>query len=308
MPTETELPAVIAEQLAAFERLQPEFAASFQYVQEVQGQRRFPTFPIEATVYYLHALWICDCNDRFLRVPQLRKRYEGQRCLELLERWQAGETAGVVAFLQHKLEPVPFADITRQMDQHQHQEGERALLERLHQGRLILLNRGMNLLHALEPIVTLPPQRVLADVQEACGAYGQQPQQITQHLAEFTTYRRAVAQRNRRLMGWLGRQVTAQAANQPGQRSSRVAWPKMPEQAYAEVVIAGYVALPSRISALLRRRSAPSVPLEKAFVPVFPSDPEGRERITHDTRRCASALRAPWAKPSIGQAPIPSWS
>ena len=52
MPAETALPTLIAEQLAAFERLQPEFAASFHYVQEVQGQRRLPTFPIEASVRY----------------------------------------------------------------------------------------------------------------------------------------------------------------------------------------------------------------------------------------------------------------
>lgn len=108
MSTETLLPAVIAEHLAAFERLQPEFAASFLYVQEVQGQRRHPTFPIEASVRYLHALWVCACKDRLLSAPRTMERYEGRRCLELLERWQTGESAGVVEFLQHKLETLPL--------------------------------------------------------------------------------------------------------------------------------------------------------------------------------------------------------
>lgn len=104
MPTETAVPVLIAEHLAAFERLKVEFAASFQYAQQVQGQRRFPTFPIEAPVHYLHALWECACNDRLLSVPKRMERYAGQRCLDLLERWQTSEPAGVVEVLQHKLD------------------------------------------------------------------------------------------------------------------------------------------------------------------------------------------------------------
>jgi hypothetical protein len=47
----------LAEQkLAAFERLQPEFEASFRFIQEVHGQRRFATFPVAEMVHYLHAL------------------------------------------------------------------------------------------------------------------------------------------------------------------------------------------------------------------------------------------------------------
>ncbi len=34
------------QKLQAFELLQPEFEASFYFVQEVHGQRRFSTFPV----------------------------------------------------------------------------------------------------------------------------------------------------------------------------------------------------------------------------------------------------------------------
>jgi hypothetical protein len=84
MAEETVLPPVVAEKLATFEHLQPEFEASFRYIQDVQGQRRFPNFPIDAAVRYLHALWVCNCKDRLLSVPRTIERYEGERCLELL--------------------------------------------------------------------------------------------------------------------------------------------------------------------------------------------------------------------------------
>jgi hypothetical protein len=251
MPAETALPALIAEQLAAFERLQPEFAASFHYVQEVQGQRRFPTFPIEASVRYLHALWVCDCKDRLLSVPKTQERYEGQRCLELLERWQTGESAGVVAFLQRKLETLPFADITRQIEAQSREDGARALVERLEHGRLVLLNRGMNLLQALEPLCTFPEQRLLDEVRAACAHYGHQPDQIRHQLVEREAVRSAfvlhpaLAQRNMRVMDQLGVQITTDAPDQPGQRTWRVAKRTMPEGPYAEQVIRGYVALTS---------------------------------------------------------------
>ena len=251
MPAETTLPAVIAEQLAAFERLQPEFEASFHYVQEVQGQRRFPTFPIEASVRYLHALWVCACKDRLLSVPKTMERYEGQRCLDLLERWQTGESAGVVAFLQRKLDTLPFADISRQIQAQSREAGARALVERLEQGRRVLLNRGMNLLQALEPICTFPEQRLLDEVRAACAQYGHQPEQIRQQLNEREAARSAfvlhpaLAQRNMRLMDQLGVQITTEASDQPGQRTWRVAKRTMPEGPYAEQVIRGYVALTS---------------------------------------------------------------
>ncbi len=56
------------QKLEAFEQLQPEFEASFHFVQEVHGQRRFSTFPVMESVHYLHALWICECKDRLLSI------------------------------------------------------------------------------------------------------------------------------------------------------------------------------------------------------------------------------------------------
>jgi hypothetical protein len=249
MSKASKIPAVVAEQLAAFERLQPEFAASFHYVQEVQGQRRFPAFPIEASVRYLHALWVCDCKDRLLSAPKTRERYEGQRCLHLLERWQTGESAGVVAFLQRKLEPLPFADITRQIQALRREDGARALVERLEYGRRVLLHRGMNLLLALEPICTFPEQRLVDEVRATCAHYGHQPDQIRHQLLEREAARAAfvlhpaLAQRNMRVMDQLGVQITTDAPDQPGQRTWRVAKRTMPEGPYAEQVIRGYVAL-----------------------------------------------------------------
>lgn len=251
MAEEIALPSLIVKKLATFERLQPEFEASFHYVEDVQGQRRFPTFPIDATVRYLHALWVCDCKDRLLSVPKTIERYEGKRCLELLSRWQTGEVAEVVEFLQRKLDAQPFSILTRQIEGLQRKESDGALIERLKHGRLILLNRAMNLMQALEPIFTLPAQRMLADVQIACAHYNHQPEQIQQQLAELETdlyapaAYPALARRNMLAMNKLGMLVTAGSADQPGRRSARAAAPTMPEQPYAEEVITGYVEMTS---------------------------------------------------------------
>lgn len=253
MAEEIVLPSLIAQKLAAFELLQPEFEASFRYIEEVQGQRRFPTFPIDAAARYLHALWVCDCKDRLLSVPKTIARYEGERCLELLNHWQAGEITGMVEFLQRKLDSQPFSILTRQIEDLQRQggEGASALIERLKHGRLILLNRAMNLMQALEPIFTLPPQQLLADVQAACAHYGHQPEQIKHQVQELQTNlytfaaHPALVQRNMLVMNKLGIQITLDTSDQPGRRSSRVGVPTMPEQPYAEEVIKGYVEMTS---------------------------------------------------------------
>ena len=258
MAEEIAVPPVVAEKLATFDHLQPEFEASFRYIQDVQGHQRFPTFPINAAVRYLHALWVCECKDRLLSVPRTIERYEGMLCLELLHRWQAGEVTEVVEFLQRKLDSQPFSVLTRQIETLQRQEDERAsalsqgtFIERLKHGRLILLNRAMNLMHALEPIFTLPPQRVLSDVQAACVHYGHQPEQIKQQLAALQTdlyafvAHPALAQKNMLAMNKLGIQVTSDASDQPGQRSARIAEPTMPDRPYAQEVIEGYVEMTS---------------------------------------------------------------
>jgi hypothetical protein len=56
------------QKLAAVEQLQPECEASFRFVQEVHGQRRFAAVPVAETVFSLHALWVCERKDRLLSV------------------------------------------------------------------------------------------------------------------------------------------------------------------------------------------------------------------------------------------------
>jgi hypothetical protein len=251
MAQSTALAALVAEKLAAFERLQLEFEASFQYVQDVQGQRPFASLSIADAVRYLHALWVCECKDYLLSVPRTMGRYEGRQCLGLLLDWQAGEMAGVVMFLQRKLDTLPFGALTRQLETVRRQEGASPLAERLEHGRLVLLNRGMNLLQALRPLFTLPEKALLAEVREACAHYGHQPEQIEAQLAELDTalYKYAphpaLAQRNMRVMDQLGVQLTADTVDQPGQRSWLVAEPTLPTRPYAEQVISGYVDMTS---------------------------------------------------------------
>ena len=91
------------QKLTAFEQLQPEFEANFHFIQDVHGQLRFAIFPVTETVHYLHALWVCELKERLLSVRMNIGRYEGRQCLSLLQQWQEGETAAVVAFLQRKL-------------------------------------------------------------------------------------------------------------------------------------------------------------------------------------------------------------
>jgi hypothetical protein len=243
----------LAEQkLAAFEQLQPEFEASFRFVQEVHGQRRFAAFPVAETVSYLHALWVCERKDRLLSIYKNIVRYEGQHCLSLLQRWQAGETAAVVAFLQRKLDVLPFADLM-----HQIQEAKTArhsgdgLLRRLVYGRLVLLNRAMYLLQALDGIFALPEENLMREVRVACVSSGHAPSQIEQQLAEvenpLSCYapHQLLAQRNMLVMNTLGISVMTLPTDLPGERSWKVVAPTEPRCPFAESVIQGYQELVS---------------------------------------------------------------
>src|SRR5581483_10416473 len=110
MTTTPAIKDLVQQKLEAFESLQPEFEESFQFVQEVHGQKRFSSFPVAFSVRYLHALWICERKGRLLSVFQTIKEYEGKKCLALLRQWQEAEnTADVIAFLQRKLDTMPFA-------------------------------------------------------------------------------------------------------------------------------------------------------------------------------------------------------
>ncbi|HKB46172.1 MAG TPA: hypothetical protein VKC57_00650, partial [Ktedonobacterales bacterium] len=87
MPT-GEINELARQKLAAFEGLTPEFGRCFLFVQDMHGQRRFPAIPIDLTVRYLHALWVCELKDRLLCVPKTIQRYEGAKALALMRQWQ----------------------------------------------------------------------------------------------------------------------------------------------------------------------------------------------------------------------------
>jgi hypothetical protein len=241
---------IVQQKLAAFERLQPEFESSFRYVQAMHGQQRFMTISTADIVRYLHGLWVCEIKDRLLGISRTILRYEGGLCLELLAQWQRGEMAEVMAFLQRKLDSLPVADLTRQMQSAQ-QAGRMELAQRLAYGRTVVINRGLNLLRALDTICSQPAGTVLAEVRAACAQLGHTLEQIPQQIAELDTPlyaylpHRALAQRNMVVMNALGVSVTAGAADQPGNRSDRVLSPASLTGPYAEIVIGDYHELTS---------------------------------------------------------------
>ena len=237
---------LIQQKLAAFEQLEPVFVECFRFIQDVHGQKRFSTFSVADSVCYLHALWVCECKDRLLSIYKNIQRYEGRRCLELLLQWQEGNSADVVEFLQQKLDTLPFGDITRQLHEAQQAGGDFGLARRLRHGRLTLLNRGMNLMHALDAMFALPEEQIVQEVQLACTQFGHTPDQIRQQLAEMETPlysygpHQILAQRNMVVMNKLGIDVMNKPTDEPGQRSWRVLAPTEPMSPYAEHVILGY--------------------------------------------------------------------
>src|SRR5437016_10153282 len=135
MATTLDTEKLAKQKLEAFERIQSEFEASFHFVQEVHGQRRFSTFPVMESVHYLHARWVCECKDRLLSIYKNIERYEGCYCLELLQRWQEGDTASVVAFLERKMYICSLADLTHQIHEARYQYQDEAMARRLIHGR-----------------------------------------------------------------------------------------------------------------------------------------------------------------------------
>ena len=245
-PQQQNIPPLVQLKIDAFERLQAEFEASFQFVQDVHGQRRFPSFPVSDSVRYLHALWICECKGRLLSVPKTVKDYEGRRCLELLRLWQQGDTASVVDFLQHKLDMLPLGQITQQYSEAYHLQQDDGLAQRLAHGRRILLNRGFNLMQALDAIFMLSEDALSGEVSAACERYGHLPEQIERQLEEMNSAlysyvpNQVLAQRNMMVMNALGINVTLRPSDLPGLRSWRVLPPTEPLSPYAEHVVEGY--------------------------------------------------------------------
>ena len=252
MTTTLTIENLAKEKLAAFDRIQSEFEASFHFVQEVHGQRRFSSFPVMESVHYLHALWICECKDRLLSIYKNIERFEGSYCLDLLRRWQMGDTTDVIVFLHAKLDGFPFVELTHQItDAKTTHPADDGLVRRLLHGRQTLLNRSMNLMQALDAIFTLSEEDLRFEVRDACAIYGHSLSQIELQLAEMVdplySYvpHSLLAQRNMLVMNKLGMNVMTLPTDRPGERSWKVAVSTEPMPSYAMHTIEGYVELVS---------------------------------------------------------------
>lgn len=244
----TQIPELIQHKLDAFERIQTDYEHCFRFIQDVHGQKRFDILSLEQIVYYLHALWLCECKDRFLSVYKNIRRYEGDRCLQLLQNWHKGRSADVVAFVLDKLDMHSFADFTAQLEDARRLGQDAALVCVLEHGRLVLLNRGINLMHMLETMSVHSENDMRDEVCRASEQYGHTPVQIEAQLAVMATplyaYRphALLAQRNMTTMNRLGTVST------PGEDPSCVrSWFLTPadelQAPFAEQVIDGYLPL-----------------------------------------------------------------
>jgi len=259
MAKNEEMHRIVEQKLAAFDRLQPEFEASFQYIENVHGQKRFSAFSVVDIVYYLHALWIGECKTSILSVARTVKEYEGRLCLDLLREWQQeGDTGSVVAFLQRKLDMLPLADITRQIHEANHAQTKDGLAQRLLHGRSIMLNRGINLMTMLDTLFALSEEELVAAIRYACEQYGHLPEQIAQQLAAMETPlysfipHQSLARSNMIVMNKLGVDGALKRSELPGQRSWRVLEPKEPLSPFAEHVVPGYQELVTPIHNSIR--------------------------------------------------------
>jgi hypothetical protein len=250
MVVSSAMPVIVRQKLEAFERLQPEFEASFQFIMDVHGQKRFESFSIADIVRYLHALWVCECKDRLLSIYKNIERHEGRTCLELLRGWQEdGDSADIIAFLQRKLDMLPLATITRQIHEARFKHRNDGLAQRLIYGRKILLNRGINMMLAFDAVVALSQEVLLKEVRNACQFYNHRPEQIARQLAEFNAPlfaympHQALARRNMTVMNKLTIDGIQIPADLPGYRSWRIVSPVEPLSPFAEHVVAGYLEL-----------------------------------------------------------------
>jgi len=242
---------VIEQKLAAFAAMREDFEASFHFLQDMHGQKRFESSSVADAVRYLHARWICERKGRVLSIAKTSKEYEGDLCLKLLRQWQEGDTASVVDFLNRRLDMLPLAAITRQMHEIRQEQRGDGLLERLVHGRLVMLNRGMNLMHLLDALFVLPEEELFQAVRAACVQYGHTLEQITQQLQEMDTPlysyvpHQSLAQQNMLVMNTMGTEGLTLPDDAPGQRSWRVVQPTEPNRPLAEHVVEGYQELVS---------------------------------------------------------------
>jgi hypothetical protein len=172
--------------------------------------------------------------------------------LDLLLRWQEGDTTDVIAFLHAKLDGFPFVELTQQiMDVKKTRSVDDGLVRRLIHGRQTLLNRSMNLMQALDAIFTLPEVDLISEVRDACAIYGHTHSQIEQQLAEMLdpiysfVPNKLLAQRNMLIMNKLGMDVMTLPTDRPGERSWKVEVPTEPMPSFAMQTIDGYLELVS---------------------------------------------------------------
>ncbi len=244
---------LIEQKLATFDAMQAEFEACFRFLQAMHGQRRFESFVVGDAVYYLHARWICERKGRLLSVAKTAKEYEGHLCLELLQRWQDGDTSSVVRFFNRKLDLLPVSDITQQLHEANQQHLENGVVERIEHGRRALLNRGMHLTLLLDALFALSDDDLIKAVQEACVQYGHTPEQIAQQLQEMDSPlfayvpHQLLAQRNMLVMNIVGTQALVKPVDLPEHRSWRVVKPtaERDNPPFAEHVVEGYQELVS---------------------------------------------------------------
>ncbi|GHO73712.1 hypothetical protein KSD_14830 [Ktedonobacter sp. SOSP1-85] len=167
--------------------------------------------------------------------------------MELLRGWQEGKTAPVVAFLERKLDGLAFTGLTRKIEKAAtarppHED----LAQRLAHGRLILLNRRMNLLRALDAIFALSESDLLQEVHAASVHYGHSPQQIEQQRAQqddtlsSSVLHPLLAQRNMVVMNTLGIHAITQQAAGGRAPSWSVVTPTDPSRPFAEYLMSAY--------------------------------------------------------------------
>lgn len=255
-PAEQRVDERSARKLIEFARIEDEFIASFIFVQEVHGQRRFDSFPLEHIVRYLHALYICELKDRLLSVMNTVDRFEGERCLRLLRDWQEGATAEVIAFIHRKLDNLPFGEVSRQIERAA-RAGDAQTASRLAAGRVVLLNRNFNLSHALHAIITPEPEQLRAEVAALCAQLDHTPTALDQQIASLRTElyayapSPALARRNMLLMNRLGVQVADAAGARPPLAPAEegvdhvIAPATQPAPPYAQEIIPGLTTLVS---------------------------------------------------------------
>ncbi|GCE16891.1 hypothetical protein [Dictyobacter kobayashii] len=247
MAARTDLPDLVVQKLAAFDQLQPEFERCFLFVEHIQGRQRFNSLSVADVVRYLHALWVSECKTSLLSISRTVKEYDGLFCLNLLQRWQEDEdVAAVVSFLYRKLDMLPIADITRQI-QEAHRAGTRAeQIQRLVYGRQVMLTRQSNLIQMLDALFSLSPEELSHQVQQACASYGHLPAQIEQQRAAMQgplyafAPHQVLAERNMLVMNTLARQTVDRPANPSAQRTSPVQQSETYPQPLAETVIPNY--------------------------------------------------------------------